>query len=125
MIKILSKLILVNFAILLFSCNSSEESIPNNIINVEKIVPLIVDIHISDGILVSKQQKSRKSKFEYKDYHDVLFLKHNVTKSQFDSSIAFYSYNLNIYEDIYEKVMNELRKREAELKKSILQKAKN
>ena len=33
--------------------------------------------------------------------------------------------DLNIYEDIYEKVMNELRKREAELKKSILQKAKN
>lgn len=112
------KFVFFCFVTLLLSCNANEDSIPPEIISPENIVPLIVEIHISDGILISRQQKSRRNEIEYENFHKAIFKKYGYTRAQFDSSIGYYSRHLDIYESIYENVMNELRKKEAENKKN-------
>lgn len=48
-----------------------------------------------------------------------IFTKHNISKEKYEESITYYEQNLEIYENIYEKVITKLSQLQAEVKNPI------
>ncbi len=102
----------MTFFSIFLSCNKIENSSQKDIINREKIVKIIVDIHIADAAISVNSVYKRKKIEEIKSYYSSIFEKHNITKKEFETSIAYYTENTDIYEKICEEVIVVLTKME-------------
>ena len=93
---------------LLVSCGEKRMKVPDNIVNKEKLVPLLVDIHLTDALLM-KEKRPHAEKYEkaIKIYPAVL-LKHNIDRAVFDSTIRFYVKYPKEFSLIYDDVLREL-----------------
>ena len=104
---------------LLYSCeNNGELKIPKNIISKNKIVSILVDMHIADATLISFQLDKKETKYMGENYYEMVLSKHNVSRKQFDNAIIFYARYPDHYEKIYDDVLAELNLRTGELSKN-------
>ncbi|MFH2141783.1 MAG: DUF4296 domain-containing protein [Bacteroidota bacterium] len=111
------KLFFFSFIVLVFNFCSSEvePEIPDYVISREKIIPVIIDMHIADATLMTLQLDNKENKYRSDFYYEQIFTKHNITKSDFDTSIMFYSRIPDYYNKIYDDVLAELNKMSGEL----------
>ena len=74
----------------------------------DSLVSLLVDIHLADALL-NKEKKPHAEKYEdaLKLYPSV-FLKHNIDRAVFDSTIKFYVKYPEQFSKIYDDVIREL-----------------
>lgn len=87
----------------LFSC----EKRPDGVLSEKKMVELLSDIEIAEAYFnVSAGPKQGVSK---KTLVSSVLKKHGVTQAEFDSTVAYYSRNLDDYYLLYEKVEKNLR----------------
>jgi hypothetical protein len=101
---------------IVLSCSTEEKpQIPENILPEDKIVPLIVDMHLADATLIFLQLDNTQKKFRSDIYYRQIFQKHNITKADFDSSIMYYARIPGHFEKIYDEVLAELNRRNGEL----------
>jgi hypothetical protein len=91
--------------ILIISCSQSGKKyrIPD-----KELVKILADIHIADAISFSTKYRDKFRNNDSITYFDKLFAKYHVTRSQFDSTIAWYSGNPDKYELLYDKVLDRL-----------------
>jgi hypothetical protein len=112
--------IILPFSLLLFCCNPEEQIRRQDIISEEDFVQLLVEIHLSEGLLImpniSKKYPGRDS---ISNYIDVI-RKHGFEKEDFDRTIRFYSSKPHKLDNIYELVINELNKIEGEIIRSAM-----
>ena len=101
-------ILIAGFSSLSLSCGNSRKDLPDYIVEEEKLVPLLVDIHLTDAML-SKEKKPHSEKYEkaLKMYPSVL-LKHNIDRAVFDSTIRYYVKNPERFAKIYDDVLREL-----------------
>ena len=98
----------VNLLFILFvGCTSPEVKIPENILTQEKMMPILVDIHVIEGARNGSIMLGDTNGIE--DYYAKLYEKHGVTEDQFKSSFAFYSDNAKFFIPIYEEVLDSLK----------------
>ncbi len=104
---------------LLYSCeNNNELQIPNDILSKNKIVAILIDMHIADATLISFQLDKKETKYRGENYYEMVLNKHNVSRKQFDKAIIFYARYPDYYEKIYDDVLAELNLRTGELSKN-------
>lgn len=96
-----ASLILI-FTILLGSCSKNEYYIPE-----EDLVDVIVDLHLTEGIMNVELGAFSGSETQYKALNTVLF-RHNIERERFDSTMNYYALHVNKYDAIYDKVINKL-----------------
>jgi hypothetical protein len=84
------------------SCNYESEN-NKDVIPKDTMVMLISDIHIADATL-NVIMNTEKFK-EVDDYYTSVLSKYNVSRSRFDTSLAYYSSKPETFEQIYEDVM--------------------
>jgi len=77
------------------------------------MVEILVDIHFTQAVLEQEFMFPQGTKKEY--YYCNIFEHHGVTEDMFDSAIAWYAANLEIFEQVYEKVIAKLEQKKAEL----------
>jgi hypothetical protein len=82
------------------------------------MVNVLVDIHIADEIGVLKYTLDTEIDLDSAKIYGWVFKKHGITKSDFDSSLSYYSKEPDILNNIYNKVIANLSKKEAELSKT-------
>ena len=100
----------------LFNCSSNEVKAPKNILSKDKMIELMVDVHIADAMTLEKKIKDIKLSNQLKKSYLVSVLdKHNVSLEEFESSISFYEDNLEEMLEIYNEVMIKITELEAEL----------
>jgi len=104
--------------VLFLSCNNNNGDKPLKAIPEKQFVSVLVDIHIADAGLNVVNLKKNYANFNADDYYDHVLKKHNVTKEQFNETIKYYSFNLNDFDRIYDQVISELSKADANLRKS-------
>ena len=106
-------IVITSLLILQFACSNPEEQIKrSDIIPEEDLVPLLVDIHLSEGLqLLSKVRKKYPGRDSISNYIDVIN-KHGFEKEDFDKTIHFYSNKPDELNEIYELVISELSKME-------------
>jgi uncharacterized protein DUF4296 len=118
----MKKIIIIALTLLLVACHN-EKKTPEYVIPQEDMVNIIVDIHITDGLLTLNNVRRNLAKKDTANYYDQVFENYGYTRADFDTSVYYYSMNINDYDKIYAEVLNKLNEMETELKQENLEKA--
>ncbi|MGB4204456.1 MAG: DUF4296 domain-containing protein [Bacteroidales bacterium] len=101
---------------LLFSCGSEKQKVvrPATLISKDSMPLILTDIHIIEAVLSGKQMDKNLTAGLSQIYYDSLFAKYNVTRTVFDSSLYYYSQDPKTLNAIYDIVISNLMKIEAD-----------
>ena len=77
------------------------------------MVEILADIHLAQVVLDQESMLPQGAKKEY--YYCGIFERHGVTEELFDSAIAWYATNMDIFEQVYTEVIAKLEREKAEL----------
>ncbi|MGI4022450.1 MAG: DUF4296 domain-containing protein [Janthinobacterium lividum] len=94
--------------LLLFLIACHHDAAPDNLIEEDRFVPLMVDIHLADGYLSSKSQLPDSLSHYGNGLYGAIFKKYEVDSVQFKKSFQYYSKHLEQMGRIYKGVVNQL-----------------
>jgi acyl carrier protein len=99
--------------ICLFSCTNR----PRNVLNQSEMAEVIVELHKMDGIVAVLRSDGKIDNDSTQGiYYAAVLKKFDLTQSQFDSSLVWYSKNPKRFESVYIAVEENLKKWEADVK---------
>lgn len=109
--QMMTKYIYIAFlALSLAACGSEKkEKIPAGILPKEKMIAVITDLHVAEAAI-------NLNLLRPDSLYDV-YEKNKITKQQYDSSFKYYSLNPEKLVEIYNEVLNEISKKQAEFAK--------
>ncbi|RFZ94300.1 DUF4296 domain-containing protein [Mucilaginibacter conchicola] len=100
----MQKYISLFFSVLLFAACKPAAKTPPNIIDEQKMIKLLTDLHITDGELYTITPVP-DTLFKYgREKYLALFKRHHVTEKQYDDSFKYYSQNPEKIQAIYNEV---------------------
>jgi hypothetical protein len=100
------------------SCGNKKIKAPDYVVRQDSLVSLLVDIHLTDAML-NKEKKPHAEKYEEAlKLYPAVFLKHNIDRAVFDSTIKFYVKYPEQFSKIYDDVLRELSILEGSLQQS-------
>ncbi|MDD2564966.1 MAG: DUF4296 domain-containing protein [Salinivirgaceae bacterium] len=108
--------IIIFASLLVFVACSSQETLSSDdkIIPRDSMIMLMVDIHITDAILLQAVNHRKIQPNQIPSYYADLLKKHNVSKLRFDNSLQKYSDDLDDFSKMYDNIMAELSLKKAE-----------
>ncbi len=86
---------------------SSCKEIPEGVIKPDKMEEVLYDMHVAESVVEEDPTKFR-DKDKKREILAGVYAENNITKAQFDTSLVYYSKNLETYLKIYEKVSKRL-----------------
>ena len=89
--------------------------IPAGILSREQIVPVLVDVHLAHAAEVIRTPGDTVL-YTFNDMLPFILEKHKIDKAVYDSSIAFYTSHPEVMREVYDEVINELSKKQGEVK---------
>lgn len=110
----MKKIVFLLIVVLLSSCIKKFKT-PDYVIPHDKMINIIIDLHITDGLLTVNNVRRNLAKDSIR-YYNAIFSNYGYTRSDFDTSIYYYSENIDEYDKIYEEVLNRLNEMETNLK---------
>ena len=102
--------------VLVFSCKEPKEEIPDNVLPMNKMVNVLIDIHLIEGNLSNKNLPKDTGIIFYNLYEKDLYKKYNIDDSIYNRSFTYYSAHPQLMDQIYEKVVDSLSLLEGEEK---------
>ena len=93
------------FIVFLIACGSPKEKIPDDILSKEKMIEIVTELHVTEASINLNLYNADSLK--------TIYSKHQVTKSQYDSSFKYYALHPKQLSEIYKGVLNEISKRQA------------
>lgn len=100
------------FVIILVGCSKA----PKYVIAEDDMVDLLMDLYKAEAIMEDDNSKFNNDSLKMVMRQSV-FLKHNVTQEQFDTSLIWYAHNLDVYGKVYTEVIERLDEEKRELTK--------
>jgi hypothetical protein len=91
-----------------FSVACSNEKTPEGILSEDKMVEVLIDIHIAEGMVSSFPIHYDSSRVLYPYFENKVFLKHNVPDSVFKKSLEYYMLDLKAMDRIYARTIDSL-----------------
>ena len=108
------KLVITLIAVLVFAC--SNNSVPKGILSAKKMIPVLVDIHLAEGIYGQKYMQ----KITRENYQEDLYLsvikKYKLDQKVFEESVLYYGKHPDKYKPVYDEVLNRLNEMEVRSK---------
>lgn len=80
------------------------------------MVYIMMDIHLAEAGLKSVPADTIEP-LNIKNYYDAIYKKHNTNDSVFNRSLKFYTEHPELLEQIYQKITEEMSRKEAEVLK--------
>jgi len=93
---------------LLISCTGKTNSVPSRIIPKDKMVDVLVDIHLAEAAADNHGFTKLEINLIMASKYDTVFQKHEITYEQFTSSYSYYMNHPDELSDIYSEVVNKL-----------------
>ena len=110
----LFRTIVFSVFILIISCTNKQEiQVKNNLIPEEKLIPLIVDVHLFDAYMNLGMNDSIS--FDPKKINNAIFEKHGTTREKFTETINYYSQDPQQLDSLYEKILVRMSEMKAEI----------
>ncbi|MHA7131988.1 DUF4296 domain-containing protein [Algoriphagus namhaensis] len=107
----MKKLLPIIFLLIVsFSCAEKEK--PEFVISEDKLVSVLVDIHIAEGISSSLPIPYDSSMVMYSLLEKDLFEKHEVSDSVFTESLIYYLRFPEVMDEVYARVVDSLSKKQ-------------
>ena len=104
MLRIVSLLVLL----LLISCSCKNKPDADLLIPDDKLVPVLVDLHLVYALQTTQEFRQLANQYDSIDAHSDIFKKHDITKTQLDTTLSYLSKNPQDLLDIYNKVIMQL-----------------
>jgi|ERR1039458_9699160 hypothetical protein len=115
--KIIGYVLIVLMPLIIQSCSAPVVVIPNDVLSQEKMVEVLTDIHLAESAITLKFTNKDTSKLQAKVFYDFVYKAHKTTKEQFSKSYDFYVAHPELLNKIYDDVLIELSKKQAEVNK--------
>jgi len=117
--RLIKLLFLSTCLLLISSCYTTHDdtrvSKPDNLIEKDKIVLILADVEVAESALRQKQNLGHEIGDTREAYYHAIFTQYEVSREQFDSSMAYYKRDLETINDIYEDVLTRLSVIESEI----------
>ncbi|MEE4198414.1 MAG: DUF4296 domain-containing protein [Bacteroidales bacterium] len=97
-----------------FSCQ--EDKVPEYVIPPDDMVSILVDIHLTDGMLSSPDVRRELARQDTANIYHLLLHNYGYSRKDFDTSLFYYGKNIALYDRIYNDVLNQLNELETQLK---------
>ena len=101
-------LLALGWLVLLCSCKQKAEVAPSAILGKDKMIAVLVDIHLAEASNVSKGLTATQLNELISGKYDDVMKKHDVTYDEFKSSFDYYLQHPDQFDDIYQEVVNRL-----------------
>ncbi|HZG00245.1 MAG TPA: DUF4296 domain-containing protein [Chitinophagales bacterium] len=95
------------------SCGSEETAAPP--LSEEKIIPVLVDVHLLEAQQQQQQPFEKGRVISTIVGYETIFRKHNITAEQFYDTFAWYRDRPKLMEELYQRVIEDVTRRESEL----------
>jgi hypothetical protein len=114
------KYITLFFSVLLFLTACSWSGTPNDVLSEDQMIPLLVDMHITDASLMNiPQAPDTLYKYGYGRYA-IVFDKYHTDSAQFRKSYKYYTTKPVVFADMYDKILKILQAKSDSLNKLIV-----
>lgn len=90
---------------------------PDYVISEDNMASLMVDIYKAEAMVEEESGKYTSDSLKLVIRQSV-FLKHNISQEQFDTSLIWYAHHLDVYDKVYEDVVGQLNAELQELSKN-------
>ena len=98
-------------------CKQKFPSVPSDIIPINKMESILIDMHISDAVAEVKTMGDINEKRLTQQYYAQIYKNHGITKEEFLKSYLFYENNPILLNKIYDDILGQMSKREAQINK--------
>lgn len=98
--------ILILLAITLYSC--SKQRVPEGLLTEDKMVELLIDIHLAEGLVSTFPIHYDSSRTLYPLFEKEIFKKHQVPDSVFRKSLEFYMRDAKVMDRLYARTIDSL-----------------
>jgi transposase len=105
-----NKLILLLSFFVLLSCG--ENKLSEDILDEDKMVEVLVDIHMTEGLVSTFPIHYDSSRLLYPYFETEIFKKHGITDSVFKKSLEFYLRDIRVMDRIYARTIDSLHVKE-------------
>jgi hypothetical protein len=110
------KILTLIFTLVIVSCNLTKEKRHAAVIPEQKFISILVDYHLAQGFSSSISLRHKFKNYKTVNLTDSVLLANGCTRAVFDSTLSYYSRDVDKFQAIYEKVIDELNKMEAKAK---------
>ncbi|PCH98103.1 MAG: hypothetical protein COB85_02205 [Bacteroidetes bacterium] len=112
----MKKYLILFLAITSITCTNDGdlEMVPDGYLSKQQMVELLVDIQLIEGGIIIRKMDHKKFGDDINAYYQETFKKHGLTKESFELNLKYYTDNPEKLEVVYEEVLNELSKLQAE-----------
>ncbi len=110
--KLGCRIVYISFFIFLLLSGGCKVDKGTPVIEKEKMSDILADIHLAQALL-DQEALPEGAKKEY--YYCNILERHGVTEELFDSAIAWYATNMDIFEQVYAKVIAKLEQEKTDL----------
>lgn len=100
-------------ACFIFSCGTPKDPVPDNLLSPDSMVSILVDIHLVEAASSVTRLNDVQS-FKAQELYPAIYKSHHIDSAAFRRSFDYYLKHPEKLEAIYEKVLNELSRRESE-----------
>lgn len=90
---------------------------PDNLITRDSMISIMVDIHIADAIGDQRYGTDKPNRDFINGVYRRIYQNHHITADQYKASFRYYEGHPDDMNKMYEQVITELSKKEAEMKK--------
>ncbi len=90
----------------LISCK--EETIPQDVLGVDKMAAILVDIHLAEGKIDVLKLYGDTAKVVFDHFEKKIFEKHNVDQDVYKNSFEYHLINMKTMDQIYSRVVDSL-----------------
>ncbi|MBN4062285.1 DUF4296 domain-containing protein [Bacteroidales bacterium AH-315-I05] len=108
------KLLLILTVALFFSCKNDEVIISSDVISEEKMVAVLTDIQLVEAAKARNLIPGTDKITTTLEYYGEILQKHEISQQQFEDSYSVYKDHPEMLGKIYDKVLEELSKKQAE-----------
>ncbi|MDB5273907.1 MAG: hypothetical protein JWO58_2274 [Chitinophagaceae bacterium] len=92
----------------LVACMGTDNSRPDSVIPMDKMASILADIHLTEGIIATKEFPKDTSLLLFSELENQLLEKRGVTKEQFKESYDWYTGHVEVYKELYTHVVDTL-----------------
>lgn len=110
------KITLIFLCLLFSACSEKKtESIPDHILSKQKMAEVMLDIHLLEASISLNVTNVDKYTIGNPTPNFDVLKKNNITKKQYDESFDYYTQHPALLNEVYQEVLNELSKMQAEV----------
>ncbi len=115
--RVFNPILLISIITILFlTCGNRKLHVPEGILEPDELAPLLVELHLVDGSLHQYQSSQQLRKDSAYFLYPAVLQKYGISRAQFDSTILFYGKYPEKFSMIYDDVLEELSRREGDVR---------